>query len=103
MGLMIDTDVWVLAETVLISLVISLTTTPMMCAWLLKPFATNDPSKRPEDVAGRPAPAARAAPAAAPPLKSRGAGAQDLAGLARARSATSAGLKRGSLYILNCR
>ena len=35
-----------LSAAVLISLVISLTTTPMMCAWLLKPSATNDHSKQ---------------------------------------------------------
>ena len=35
-----------LSAAVLISLVISLTTTPMMCAWLLKPSANNDLAKQ---------------------------------------------------------
>ena len=35
-----------LSAAVLISLVISLTTTPMMCAWLLKPHSSNKPQGR---------------------------------------------------------
>ena len=36
-----------LSAAVMISLVISLTTTPMMCAWLLKPV---DPNKKPSGI-----------------------------------------------------
>jgi multidrug efflux pump len=40
-----------LSAAVMISLVISLTTTPMMCAWLLKPHDPNAPKKKPNFLA----------------------------------------------------